>query len=168
MFEDVSEIADLSKNSVSIDDVINAEIDILYMFTYKLHTLICPIELAINFIYDQNLNMLNMIEEFIGFFESMSNHIIYSTWGKYSYFTISVTGIVIFCEIINNRADIITTIHYIKRLNNNIGRDILNEVKDARIYTFENIRYITNNANLIGVIENINEAYSFDSFLENH
>ena len=153
-------------NSVTIDEIVAAEIDILYRLDWNLQLIICPIEISINIAFLLDLHILNSLKGFKGFCESITNFIIWTTWNQYSYCSISLTGIVIFCELSQQHSDIRKLLSYIGSLSAKVDRNLLAEVLEVRAFMLGSIGSITEDKNLINKVEVIKRISSLEVYLQ--
>lgn len=152
-------------NSVTIEEVLATEIKILYILDWNLQYIICPIEMSIDIVFLLKLEILNVIKGLKAFCESITNFIIWTTWNEYSYFAISVSGIVIFCEVTEEYSDVHKLLFYMEAMSNKVGRNLISEIFNARNFILNHIKSITDDSHLIERVEVIKRLASLDIYL---
>ena len=153
-------------NSVSFEQIMAVEVDILNNVEWDLQFIICPLEISLDIIFVLDLNILNIIKGCIAFCENISNFIIWATWDHYSQFAISVTSIIIFCEITDAYTDIRKILSYINLLSDKMKINLLSEVWQTRKFVLSRIGSITEDINLINRVGGISRITSLEVYLE--
>lgn len=153
-------------NSVTVEEVLVTEIRILDILHWNLQYIICPLEISIDITFLLNLKILNVIQGLKSFCESITNFIIWTTWNEYSFFTMSVSGIVIFCEVTEEYSDLNKLLYYIEVMSKKVDRDLVTETFNARNFILNRIKSITDDMHLIKRVDVIKRLPSLDVYLQ--
>lgn len=154
---DALDIVDLLENSVSVTDIINMEIDVLIASQWDLPTLMCPLEIIYNLAGVLELTSIGFVP-IKAFSEDITDFVMWSTWNRFSSFSIAAATMVIYCEILGANDNIVKITRFTQQISGQLNARLLEEVRDARFYILSNLPRVCDDPHLIAESQRILNA----------